>query len=395
MGVKMYIKKEIKNLQDELIELRRDFHQHPEIGFKEFRTAKIVAEYLRNCGLEVEEKVARTGVVGLLRGKEKGKTIMLRADMDALPIQEQIDISYKSVNDGVMHACGHDGHTAILLVAAKILAKYRNKIKGNIKFVFQPNEETAGARLMIEEGVLENPGVDAVFGLHLWTPIKSGLIGISAGAVMGGLYEFILEIKGKGGHTSAPHTSIDPILTAADIIKSVQSIQTREIDPLKPTVIMFGQIRGGNSTNIIPEEVVLKGTIRYLYKGGNESKERPQIRFEEKVKKVCELHRASYELDYFATSPPVYNNPELARLVKDNAREVLGSKNIIEHSNLASEDFAEFTAEVPGIFYFIGTGNKEKGTDYPHHHPRFNIDEDTLTTGVEMHIRTALSYLEK
>jgi len=389
----MDIKKEIEELNDELIDLRRDFHKHPELGFEEKRTAKIVADYLKECGLKVKEKVANTGVVALLEGKKKGKTLMLRADMDALPIQEQNDISYKSVNNGVMHACGHDGHTAILLIAAKILSRHRDEIKGDIKFVFQPNEETAGARLMIEEGVLKDPDVDVAIGLHLWTSLKSGLVGISPGVVMGGLYEFKLKIKGKGGHTSAPNTAIDPIIAAADIVKAVQTIQTREIDPLKPTVIMFGQIKGGNASNIISEEVELKGTIRYLYKGGDKSEERPHKRFERIVKGVCELHRAEYELDFFSTSPPVYNNPELVRLLKDSAVKIVEKKNIVDHVNLAGEDFAEFTMEVPSVFYFIGTKNKEKGTDFPHHHPRFNIDEDTLKTGVEMHIRAAISYL--
>ena len=390
----MNIKEKINELNDELINLRRDFHKHPELGFEEFRTAEIVADYLRNCGIEVTENVAKTGVVGLLKGDKPGKTLMLRADMDALPIQEKNEVEYKSVNEGVMHACGHDGHTAMLLVAAKILSQNTDKLHGNVKFVFQPNEESAGARQMIDEGVLENPKVDGAFGIHLWSPIESGKIAISHGAVMGGLYEFELKITGQGGHTSAPHTAIDPIVTASNIIQSVQTIQTREIDPLKPTLIMFGQINGGTATNIIPEEVVLRGTIRYLYRDKPDGAERPTERFERIIDNVCKSHRAKYELEYIVESPPVYNNEEMVQYAYETAQEVLGGpENIVDYTNLAGEDFGEFSDEVPSTFYFIGIRNEEKETDFDHHHPRFNIDEDTLAYGVEMHVRSALNYL--
>ncbi|MCF8008932.1 MAG: amidohydrolase [Halanaerobiales bacterium] len=392
----MDIKKEIKDLKVELIELRRDFHQHPELGFKEFRTAEIVAEYLKGLGLEVKEKVAKTGVVGLLKGDKPGKTLMLRADMDALPITEKNEIEYKSQKEGVMHACGHDGHTAMLMVAAKILARHKDKINGNLKFVFQPNEETAGAKMMIEEGVLEDPKVDGAFGIHLWTPIESGKIAISRGAVMGGLYEFELKITGKGGHTSAPHTAVDPIVVASSIIQNVQAIQTREIDPLKPTLIMFGQINGGTATNIIPEETTLRGTIRYLYRDLLENEERPRERFERIIENTCKSYRADYEIKYIVESPPVYNNDRMVDYVFETAKEVLNnSKDIVNYTNLAGEDFGEFSDKVPSTFYFIGTGNKDKETDYAHHHPRFNIDEETLITGVEMHVRSALNFLSK
>lgn len=392
----MDIKEKVKDLNDELIQLRRDFHKHPELGFEEHRTAEIVADYLRDLGLEVTENVAETGVVGLLRGNHPGKTLMLRADMDALPIKEQNDVEYKSVNEGVMHACGHDGHTAMLMVAAKILSQYKDKLHGNVKFVFQPNEESAGARQMIEEGVLEDPKVDGAFGIHLWTPIESGKIAISNGAVMGGLYEFEVTITGQGGHTSAPHTAIDPIVTASDIIQSVQTIQTREIDPFKPTLIMFGQINGGTATNIIPEEVELRGTIRYLYRDRPEGEERPRERFERIIDSVCKSHRANYEINYIVESPPVYNNKEMVKQARESAKKVLkNSENIVDYTNLAGEDFGEFSDEVPSTFYFIGTRNEGKGTDFDHHHPRFNIDEDTLAYGVEMHVRSAINYLSK
>ncbi len=389
----MDIRKIVNELKDELIELRRDFHQHPELGFEEYRTSDKVAKYLEGCGLEVKTGIAHTGVTGFLKGDQPGKTVMLRADMDALPVQEKNEVEYKSLEDGLMHACGHDGHTAMLLVAAKILAKQKDKICGNVLFIFQPNEEVAGALEMINEGVLADYEIDAAFSQHLWTPLASGEIGVSGGAVMGGLHEFRVTVEGNGGHTSAPHQAADPVLTAADIINSVQMIQTRQIDPLKSTAIMFGMIKGGTKTNIIPEEVELEGTIRFLYKAGPDSEERPKERFEEIIEKVCLKHGTNYKIEYLAYSPPVYNNPDLAHLVQHLASEVVGGANVTHYYSLAGEDFSEFSDRIPSVFFFIGTGNKAKGTDYPHHHPKFNIDEESLITGVEMHVRTVLNYL--
>ncbi|MFW5790713.1 MAG: M20 metallopeptidase family protein [Bacillota bacterium] len=391
----MNIKEEIKELEPELIKLRRDFHKHPELGWEEVRTAGIVAEYLRELGLEVTEGVSKTGVVGLLRGEKPGKTLLLRADMDALPVEEENDFEYKSQNEGLMHACGHDGHTAMLLVAAKILSRKTDEIAGNIKFVFQPNEETEAARFMIEEGVMEDPKVDAAMGIHLWTPIESGKIGLAPEAVMGGLYEFEIIIKGKGGHTSAPHLSKDPIIAGTNIIQQAQIIQTREIDPMKATTIVFGQFQAGNATNIIPEKAHLKGTIRYLYQGGRNTDEKPRRRLERIVAGVCNTSDLEYEIKYPATSSPVYNDPELVLDLEEIAAKVAGgTENLTEYRCLAGEDFGEFSTYVPSVFYFVGTGNAEKGTDYPHHHPKFDIDEDTLKTGVEMHVRSALNYLK-
>lgn len=391
----MNIKEEIKELEPELINLRRDFHKHPELGWEEVRTAGIVAEYLRDLGLEVTEGVSKTGVVGLLKGDKPGRTLLLRADMDALPVEEENDFEYKSQNEGLMHSCGHDGHTAMLLVAAKILSRKKKELAGNIKFVFQPNEETEAARFMIEEGVMENPKVDAAMGIHLWTPLPSGKIGLAPEAVMGGLYEFEIIIKGKGGHTSAPHFSKDPIIAGTNIIQQAQMIQTREIDPMKATTIVFGQFQAGNATNIIPEKAHLKGTIRYLYQGGRNTEEKPRRRLERIVAGVCNTSDLEYEIKYPATSSPVYNDPELVLDLEEVAAKVAGgTENLTEYRCLAGEDFGEFSAYVPSVFYFVGTGNAEKGTDYPHHHPKFDIDEATLKTGVEMHVRSALNYLK-
>ena len=391
----MNIKKKITSLKDELIELRRDFHKHPELGFEEHRTSKIIANYLEKCGLNVKRGVAKTGVVGLLEGKSQGPTLLLRADMDALPIQEENDVPYKSVNNGVMHACGHDGHIAMLLVAAKILFDYREKIKGNIKFVFQPNEEVGGAKVMIEEGILENPQVNAAMALHLWTPLESGTIGLAAGSVTTTLDVFNLKIKGKGGHTGYPENAVDSIITAANIIQTIQIIQTREISALKPTIIMFTKIKSGVKSNIIPGEVSLEGTVRYLYKGGEKNEEKLEKRFERIVKAICKAHRAEYELKFNVENRAVINDPDMTKLVETTAEEVLGnSSRIISYISTAGEDFSEFADRVPSAFYFIGAGSKEE-SHYPHHHPRFNIDEDVMLIGVEMHVRSALEFFNK
>ena len=387
------LKKEIKSLEEELITLRRDFHMHPELGYEEFRTSQIVYDYLNELGLEVN-KFSKTGIVGLLKGNEQGKTVMLRADLDALPQNEEADIPFKSVNKGLMHACGHDGHTAMLLVAAKILSKYKEHIKGNIKFVFQPNEEEAGALDMIKEGVLENPKVDAAFGIHLWTPLKSGEIGLAEGPVMAALEEFELKIYGKAGHTGSPHTAIDPIIAATNIIQTIQSIQTREIDPLCPIAIMIGKINGGTGRNIIADKVEIGGTIRFLFKNEEAEKKALLEKFERVINGICIAMNVEYSLNFIPSNPSLQNNVRMVPYVRKAAIETFGvDDNFVEYRCMAGEDFAEFSQRVPSLFYFIGNGNEEKGTTYPHHHPKFALDEDTLKYGVEMHVRTALDYL--
>lgn len=389
------VKKEVKELQQELIALRRDFHMHPELGYQEHRTSEIVYEYLSKLGMEVT-RVTKTGVVGLLRGGSEGRTVLLRADIDALPQEEKTGVTYASINKGVMHACGHDGHTAMLLIAAKILVTHRAEIRGNVKFVFQPNEEEAGALNMINEGILENPKVDAAFGLHLWTPIESNCVGLASGPVMAAMEEFELGVIGKSGHTSAPHTAVDPILAVANIIQALQSIQTREIDPLLPIVIMVGKIQGGSGRNIVAERVNLGGTVRFLFKHEEEEKQILLGKFERVIKGICEAMGVQYELRFIPSNSSLFNNEKMTGLVRKASFETFGTEaNISEYRCMAGEDFAEFTHRVPSAFYFIGTGNAEKCTQYPHHHPMFNIDEDTLSYGVEMHIRSVFNFLNE
>jgi len=388
----MKIKGEIEGLHDELIQLRRDFHRHPELGFEEHRTSAIIAKYLGGLGFEVKRGLAKTGVVGLLRGDQPGPTLLLRSDMDALPIQEENDLPFKSVNDGKMHACGHDAHMAMLLIAAKILLNHRDEIRGKIKFAFQPNEEEAGAELMVEDGVLEDPGVDAALGLHIFSPLKTGEIGIVGGPIMASSYYFKLTIRGKGGHGGAPHRAVDPIICAANVVQAVQSIQTREIDALKPTVITFGKINCGTFNIVIPEEIELEGSIRCLH----DDDEGIRRRFSEIIENICAAYRTKYELKFKCGNRLLRNDPEMTELVRSVAERVVKAEDVIGSGirTMVGEDFAEFALRVPSAFYFIGTGNEGKGTDYPHHHARFNIDEDSLPIGVEMHVRTALEYFK-
>jgi amidohydrolase len=389
----MNIKEEIKNLKDELIQLRRDFHKHPELGFKEFRTSKIVANYLEECGLKVTRGIAKTGVMGLLEGTIPGPTLLLRADMDALPIQEENEVSYKSVNSGIMHACGHDAHIAILLIAAKVLSSYRNKIRGNIKFIFQPNEEIGGAESMIKEGILENPHIDAAMALHLWTPLESGVIGVKAGPITGALDVFHLIVKGEGGHTGYPEKTVDPIITSANIIQSIQAIQTREISVFEPTIIMFTKINSGTKSNIIPDRVTLDGSIRYFNKQEDKDQESVNRKFKRIVDATCKSYRAKYELKFVNENKTVINDNRMVELVIANAEKILGHRDkVLSYQTIAGEDFSEFADRVPSAFYFVGAGNRDKESHYPHHNSRFNIDEDTMLTGVEMHILSALNW---
>jgi amidohydrolase len=382
----------LESYRDEVIALRRDFHRYPELGFEEHRTAKVIESYLEALGL-APWRVAGTGVVAVLEGVRPGPVLMLRADMDALPVTEENEVDYRSQTPGVMHACGHDAHMAMLLVAAKVLVAHREQLGGTIKFVFQPNEEIAGALRMIEAGILDNPTVDAVMGLHVWTPVPSGKIGITAGPVMGGLDVFKMTIFGKGGHTGVPEDAIDPVIAAANLIQTAQMIQTREISNLKSTIIMFGRICGGAKSNIIPDQVELEGSIRFLYKGGPDSEEKPTERFIRIAKQVCQTHRCTCSIEIVHENIPLINDPSMTALARRTAVEVFGDPHaVIDNVTIASEDFSEFSERVPGVFMFLGAGSASKGTTISHHNPRFNIDEDVLLNGVAMHVHGALNY---
>ncbi len=385
----MKIKPLVKGCHTELIGLYRDFHSCPELGFQEFRTQEQVIAYLSRCGLEPRE-IAGTGVVAELHGSQPGATILLRSDMDAVPVTEETGLPFASQHPGVMHACGHDGHMAMLLVAAKILTGMREELSGTIKFLFQPNEEEAGAWKVVEEGIMNSPKVDSVFGLHLWSQCPIGQIDIIDGPQMAASYYFDLKIKGHGGHAGFAHESTDPVFIASLIMQAVQGIQTREVNALDPAVIMFTRMNAGTSTTIVPEQAELKGSIRFLYAGGEALLER----FEQVISHICAAYGAEYELELNKGNALLENHPETATFARAAAAEVVGPEYVTTNiRTMAGEDFSDYLAHAPGAFAFVGFNNPEKNTDYPHHHPKFAIDEDALIIGTELHIRAALKML--
>jgi amidohydrolase len=388
----MNLKKHLEELVPELIRLRRDFHQHPELGFKEFQTQEKIIAYLNKTGIETR-KIAKTGVKAILSGKKQGRTILLRSDMDALPVQEETGLEFQSQHKGVMHACGHDGHMAMLLVAAKLLADLKESIAGKIVFAFQPNEEDAGAYKMIEEDILKNPSVDSAFGCHLWNGLKTGTMDICDGPIMAASHYFTLIIKGRGGHAGFAHESIDPIFISSHIIQAVQAIQTRQINALHPVVVMFTRIQGGSNTNIIPGKVILQGSIRFLLDKGNDVLKK----FERIVKDICRLHNANCDLEFKIGNHMLSNDPSMARLVRREASDILKDKQKVssDFRTMAGEDFSEFANKVPSAYAFLGARNNSKQTSYPHHHPKFDIDEDALVLGTKLYVKTALAFLKE
>lgn len=388
------IQDEIRSLYDEAVALRRDFHQHPELGLQEHRTSKIVEDYLKDLGIPTK-RCFGTGVVGLIEGAKPGKTLLLRADMDALPIQEDSGLPFASVNPGVMHACGHDGHTAMLMIAAKVLMQHRDQLAGNVKLVFQPNEESDGASFMIQEGVLESPKVDASFATHLWTPLSTGTIGLQAGPVMGEMFIFKITLTGRGGHSSAPQDGIDPILCASAVIQGVQAIQTREISSLDPTTIVFGKISSDGAYNVISSQVVLEGTLRYLYDGDDNTPQHPRKRFHRIVEGICAAYNLQCEIEFMPSNYTVINDADSVAFLKEEVLPQLEATSIEPYCCMAGEDFSEFTnrAGIPGALVFIGSGNPEVGSHHPHHVAEFTIDEATLLEGIRLHVFTALRFL--
>lgn len=374
--------------RQELIRLRRDFHKHPEMGFAEFRTQEKIMDYLANIGIPAE-KIAGTGVKAVLTGGKPGKTILLRSDMDALGIHEETGLPFQSVNDGVMHACGHDGHMAMLLKAAQWLAGCKEDLAGNIVFAFQPNEEDAGAWKMVEEGVLKSPNADAAFGCHLWSQLDTGIIDICAGPVMAASHYFNMEIKGRGGHAGFAHESVDPIHTAAQVIQGVQAIQTRQINALDPAVIMFTKIAGGTNETTVPETVTLAGSVRFLYHGGQEVLEK----FEQTAKDICRVHGAQCRVTFKVGNHMLANDPAMTGLVRQISAGILGSQDRVTSTlkTMAGEDFSEFSSRVPSAFAFVGAA--KKAGSFPHHHPQFDIDEAALITGARLYVDVARAYL--
>jgi len=370
--------KEAESLFDYTQSMRRDFHMHPELGFQEVRTAGIVSKELQALGLEVATGIGQTGVVAMIEGAKPGPVLMLRADMDALPITEDTNTEYASQNPGVMHACGHDGHTAILLTVAKMLNKVKDELPGSIKLVFQPAEEgMGGAEGMIKDGVMDGPKVDYVLGLHLWNDKPVGWLGIAEGPYMAGADEFKLVLTGKGGHGAMPHTTVDPIAAGAQIVSALQTIVSRNVAPIDTAVVSITTFHGGHAFNVIPQTVEMTGTVRTFKP---EVREKTLKRFEEIANGVAQAMNCAVELQFFHTAPAVTNEAKITEKVQNTARRIL-PEHFIDASNMitmGSEDYAFFLEKAPGMYFFVGSNNAERGLNFSHHHPKFDIDEASL-----------------
>lgn len=388
---------EVKRLGEKylqhMINLRETIHMYPEDGFSEFTTSKIIIEELEKLGIKVQKNVAKTGVVGLIEGKYPGKTVLLRADMDALKIQEQADVEYKSKIDGMMHACGHDGHVAGLLGAAMILNELKDNLHGNVKLVFQPAEERDGGALpMIEEGVLENPKVDAAFAAHLWGYLNEGEVHLKEGPMMASPDIFNIKVIGKGGHGAVPQEAIDPIVITCQIVNSLQTIVSRKINPLDPVVITCGRIQGGDCHNVIPNEVELEGTIRTF----NEETRNwvPKV-MEDLIRGITTSQGAAYEFKYEPKYPALINDKDMTSFAKESLKKVVGEENVfdLKEPNMGGEDFAYFAQKVPSAFIFVGIANN-KSEPVIHHNPYFKWDSKNVGILAQSLSQIAIDYLK-
>ncbi|WDV47230.1 amidohydrolase [Clostridiaceae bacterium M8S5] len=382
-----------KEIREELVAIRRDIHSHPEVGLNEVRTSGVVIKKLEELGLKVIKNIGETGVIGILEGKKPGKTVLLRADMDCLEMTELNDVEYKSKYDGLMHACGHDAHTTWLLGAAMILSEFKEEICGNIKFLFQPAEESlGGADRMIKQGALENPKVDIAIGAHVWPIIKSGSIGIKYNSMMAAPDMFKIKIFGKGGHGAEPHNCIDPINIGCQVYMALQTIISRKVDPVDSAVLSVTTFNAGTAHNVIADRVELGGTVRTLT---NEMREQMPMWIEDILKGITVANGGTYEFEYIPYYPPVINNDEVLDIVKKAGEAILGEGKVVEliKPTMGGEDFSYFQQKVPGAFFVVGTYNEEKGIVNPLHNPKFNIDEDILHKASAVLAQSAILYL--
>ncbi len=381
-------------IKNEIIALRRDFHQHPELGFEEFRTSKIIADWLNSLGLQVKTGIAKTGVIGVLQGMTESPVVLLRVDMDALPIEEQNNVDYASEVSGKMHACGHDGHVAIGLGVVKLLAAHRDRLPGTVKFVFQPAEEgDGGARQMVAEGVLDNPRPDYAMGVHIWNEKPLGEYALTPGPLMAGGEIFSVRIKGKGGHGAAPHKSVDPVATVAQIITALQTITSRNINPLESAVVSVCTVNTGSAFNIIPHEAIFTGTIRTF---------KPSVfatvrdRFADIVHNIASAMNCDAEISIERVTYPVINDPEITAIMSEVVHQI-DRDAIIDsaHQTMGSEDFSYMMQEIPGCFLLVGSANPQKSLDYGHHHPKFDFDETCLPFAVAILAQGVVELLER
>ncbi|SDG74957.1 amidohydrolase [Psychroflexus sediminis] len=400
--------KDIESIEEKVIDWRQHFHQNPELSNREFKTSEKIAEHLRSLGLEVETGVAHTGVVGILKGKETGKVVALRADIDALPVTERNDLPFKSkvvteflgTKTGVMHACGHDTHTAILMGVAEVLSENKDLLNGTVKFIFQPAEEgpppgeKGGASLMISEGVLENPEVDAIFGLHINSSTPVGTIRYKPGGTMAAVERFVINVKGKGTHGSAPWTGVDPILISAKIIDGLQTIISREAKLVdEPAVITVGKITAGTRFNIIPESSEMIGTVRTL---DPEMRTMVIKRMNEMVPAIAKAYGGDAEISFQNNTAITYNDLELTAEMLPTLQNIAGAEHVeLVKATTGGEDFSFFQEKVPGFYFFLGGMTPGNTTPYPHHTPDFMIDDEGMLLGVKSLSQLAIDYLNK
>lgn len=375
---------------------RRHIHENPELGFEETETAAFVAQRLEALGAEdIRTGIAKTGITALVRGTKPGpeKVVLLRADMDALPIDQESDKDYISKNPGVMHACGHDAHTAMLMGAARILVERRDQFSGAVKLLFQPSEEAnaGGAKPMIEAGVLEDPHVDACFGQHLMSPIPTGIMAVTGGPVQASADEFTITVQGKGGHGAMPHETVDPIMVSTDIISGLRSIVARNVDPLDAVVVSVCNFHSGKAYNVIPDTAKFGGTVRTL---SNENRDLAERRIREIAEGVAAAQGATVTIEYKRGYPPTVNDEAMAELARNSIKKVVGEENVISmRPIMPAEDMSYFLEERPGAYFMTGCRNEEKGIVWPHHHPKFDLDEDALGIGVASLVQVAIDFL--
>lgn len=384
------IRDSIKKHYDSVVGLRRHFHTFPELSSQEFNTQQKIMDELSALGLQ-PKKIAQTGVIADLQGTLPGKTVAIRADMDALELQDECNQSYQSKHPGVCHACGHDGHIAMLLGIAKVLVELKETLPGTIRFLFQPSEERypGGSLAMIESGALL--GVDSIIGAHLWQSLKVGTLGVTTGPMMASPDEFTIQIKGQGGHASMPHQTVDALLVGAQLAVALNTIVSRNVDPMEQAVISLGTFKAGDTFNIIPDAAILKGTVRSF----NENMRTLLFnRIEQITSGLCQAAGATFTFDKILGYPPVINHPEITTVFATVGAETVGKENVLTiHPVMAGEDFSRYLEKLPGAFLFIGSGNEDKGISYPQHHPKFDMDEQALAYGMEVMVRATIKLL--
>ncbi|MFF2878098.1 M20 family metallopeptidase [Gottfriedia sp. NPDC057991] len=382
----------VEQTKEEVIKWRRHFHQYPELSFHEEKTAQYVYDTLQSFGNLEISRPTKTSVMARLIGSQPGKVLAIRADMDALPIEEENTFEFTSKNPGVMHACGHDGHTAMLLGTAKILTSLKDKIKGEVRFLFQHAEELypGGAEEMVQAGVMD--GVDMIIGAHLWAPMKLGTVGVAYGPMMAAPDTFYITVEGKGGHAALPHDTIDSIAIASQVVTNLQHIVSRNTDPLDNLVVSVTKFIGGTTHNVIPGSVEICGTVRSF--NADLRKSVPEL-MERVIKGITEAHGAQYKFNYEFGYRPVINDEHITKAIEETILEVFDEKTLdLMKPNMGGEDFSAFQQKAPGTFFYVGAGNKEKDISYPHHHARFTIDEDALEIGVNLFVHATFKLLD-